>query len=39
MFENAPTTDTVRITIKQSRSNPVLRSISLYEKVATDTQE
>ena len=39
MFENAPTTDTVRITIKQSRSNPVLRSISLYEKVTTDTQE
>lgn len=39
MFENAPTTDTVRITIKQSRSNPVLRSISLYEKVAADTQE
>lgn len=39
MFENAPTTDTVRITIKQSRSNPVLRSISLYEKVAAVTQE
>ncbi len=32
LFENAPVSDTVRISIKQSRSNPVLRSISLYAK-------
>lgn len=32
VFENAPMTSQVRIVIKQSRSNPVLRSVELYAK-------
>lgn len=30
MFEDAPVSDVVRIVIRQSRSVPVLRSVSLY---------
>lgn len=30
MFEDAPATDVVRVVIRQSRSVPVLRSVSLY---------
>ena len=32
MFDNLPATDGVRIVIKQSRSNPVLRSVAVYEQ-------
>ena len=32
LFENAPVTDRVRITVKQSRSVPVLRSEEIYAK-------
>ena len=32
LFENAPVTDRVRITVKQSRSVPVLRSVEIYAK-------
>lgn len=32
LFEDAPVSDTIRITVKQSRSVPVLRSIALYAR-------
>ena len=32
LFEDAPVTDRVRITVKQSRSVPVLRSVEIYAK-------